>query len=114
MHALKNVEQAFQWGGKQHKYFDTLKEKISTAPILVFLDLQQPFEIEIDASGYAMGVVFIEKWKPICYNSENFSQAIMNYPTYHKELYDLVQSIEKRKHYLIGKENMIHTDHRPL
>ena len=38
----------------------------------------------------------------------------MNYPTYDKELYALVQSVKKLKHYLLGKETIIHTDHQPL
>ena len=39
---------------------------------------------------------------------------MMGYPTYDKELYALVQSIKKWKHYLMGKETIIHTDHQPL
>jgi hypothetical protein len=35
-HALTNVKNTFQWGGKQQKYFDTFKEKISTALVLAF------------------------------------------------------------------------------
>ena len=38
----------------------------------------------------------------------------MGYPTYDKELYALVQSVKKWKHYLMGKETIIHTDHQPL
>ena len=55
-----------------------------TTPRLAFSDLQQPFEIEIDASGYAMGVVLLQKGKPICFHSEIFSKEIANYPTYDK------------------------------
>jgi hypothetical protein len=39
---------------------------------------------------------------------------VINYPTYDKELYALVQSVKKWKHYLLGKETIIHTDHQPL
>ena len=52
--------------------------------------------------------------KPICYHSETFSKTIINYPTYDKELYALVQSVKKWKHYLMGKETIIHTNHQPL
>jgi hypothetical protein len=39
---------------------------------------------------------------------------MINYPTYDKELYALVQSVKKWKHYLLGKETIVHTDHQPL
>ena len=91
-----------------------MKEKISTTPVLEFLDLQKPFEIETDASDYAMGAVLMQHGKPICYQSETFNSAVVNYPTYDKELYALVQSVKKWKHYLLGKETVIHTDHQPL
>eukprot|EP00253_Pinus_taeda_P020243 PITA_20243 len=73
LYALTSVKQVFQWGVKQRKSFETLKEKISTAPILALPDLQQPFDIETDGSGYAMGVVLMQQNKPICYHSKKFS-----------------------------------------
>ena len=39
LHALTSVKQGFQCGGKQQKAFDTLKERISTVPVLALLDL---------------------------------------------------------------------------
>jgi hypothetical protein len=59
LHALTSVKNTFQWGGKQQKAFDILKENISTTPVLTLSNLQQPFEIETDANGYVMGVVLI-------------------------------------------------------
>ena len=90
LHALTSVKEIFQWGGKHQRAFDTLKERISTAPVLTFPDLQQPFEIETYASGFAMGAVLMQGRKPVCYHSEMFSIAISNYPTYDKYLYTLV------------------------
>ena len=78
LHSLTSVNKVFWWEGKEQKSFDTLKEKISTAPVLAFSYLQQPFEIEIDASGYAMGVVLMQHKKPICYHYETFSKTIIN------------------------------------
>ena len=114
LHALTSVKKAFQWGGKQQKAFDTLKGKINTAPVLTLPNLQHPFEIETDAGGYAMGTLLMQHRNPIFYHSETFTQAVINYPTYDKELYALVQSVKKWKHYLMGKETIIHTDHQPL
>jgi hypothetical protein len=114
LHALTSVKRGFQWGGSQQKAFDTLKTKISIALILALPDIQQSFEIETDVSDYAMGEVLIQHKKPICYHSETFTIALINYPTYDKELYALVQSVKKWKHYLMGKKTVIHTDHQPL
>ena len=54
LHALRSVKNVFQWGGKKQKAFDTLKENISTTPVLALPDLQRPFEIQMDANEYAM------------------------------------------------------------
>jgi hypothetical protein len=114
LHALTNVKNTFQWEGEQQKSFHTLKGKISTTPVLALLNLKKTFEIETDASGYAMGVVLMQYCKPICYHYETFNQAVVNYRTYDKELYALVQSVKKWKHYLLGKETIIHINHQPL
>jgi len=81
---------------------------------LALPDLQQPFEIQTDASGYAMGESFMQWGKPIRYHYETFTHAMINYPTYDKELYSLVQSVKKWKRYLMGKETIIHIDHQSL
>jgi hypothetical protein len=60
LHALTSVKKVFKWGGKQHKSFETLKEKIIIAPILALSYLQQPFKIQTDASGYSMGAILMQ------------------------------------------------------
>jgi hypothetical protein len=61
-----------------------------------------------------MSVVLMQRGKPICYYSATFTQSVINYPTYDKELYALVQRVKKWKNYLIRKETIIHTYHQPL
>lgn len=51
---------------------------------------------------------------PICYHSKNIINAIINYPTYDKELYSLVQIEKKWKHYLMGEKMIIYTNHQSL
>jgi hypothetical protein len=57
--AMKSIKKVFQWGGKQQKYFDALKENISSSPVLSLPNLRQPFEIQTDASNYAMRAVLL-------------------------------------------------------
>ena len=76
--------------------------------------MKQAFEIQIDASDYAMGAVLLQHGKPISFHYEIFNDIVINYPTYDKDIYALVQSVKKWKHYLMGKETIIHTNHQPL
>jgi len=82
LHALTSVKKVFHWGGKQQKAFDELKEKISSTPLFALPDLRQSFEIQTDASDYAIGAVLMQHGKPICFHSETFNGAVINYPTY--------------------------------
>jgi hypothetical protein len=82
--------------------------------VLALPSLHNPFDVERDASGYAMGVILIQGRRPILYHFEVFHGEIINYPTYENELYDLVQTKKNWKHYLMGKETIIHTDHQSL
>jgi hypothetical protein len=51
---------------------------------------------------------------PVAYHSETLSDVIRKYPTYDKEMYSIVQAYRQWRHYILGKETIIHTDHKPL
>eukprot|EP00253_Pinus_taeda_P020498 PITA_20498 len=114
LHAITTSGKSLQWRKGQKKSFNELKKKIIKAPILTLPNLQQPFEVETDVSGYATEIFLMQGGRPIFYHSEVFHGAILNYPTYNKELYAMVQSVKKWKHYLMGKEKIIHTNHQLL
>jgi hypothetical protein len=61
-----------------------------------------------------MGAILMQAGKLVCYHYEIVNGGVLNYPTYDKELCALVQDIKKWKHYLMGNESIIHTDHQPL
>jgi hypothetical protein len=60
----------FVWGKSQKQAFDDLKNRLCSAPVLSLPDLQQPFEIEIDALDYVVGTVLTQHGHPVAYNSE--------------------------------------------
>ena len=61
-----------------------LKEKIQTAPVLVFLDFDRPFLLETDTSKEGLGVVHSQKqedghYHPIAFGSCSLTPAEKNY-----------------------------------
>ncbi|GJQ92978.1 reverse transcriptase domain-containing protein [Tanacetum coccineum] len=87
--------------------FQTLKKKLTEAPILIAPNWDQPFEIMCDASDYAIGAVLgqrIEKhFRPIHYASKTMTEAESNYTTTEKEMLAVVYAFEKFRSYLIMK-----------
>ena len=56
----------------------------------------------------------MQDYKPISYFSENLSGATLNHPTYDKEFYEIVRTLQTWQHYLWPREFIIHSDHESL
>ena len=104
----------FAWGRSQQQAFDDLKQSLCSAPILSLPYLKHPFEIKTDASDYNVGVVITQHGHPVAYHSETLLDIVCKYPNYDKEMYSIVKAYRQWRHYILGKETVIHTDHKPL
>jgi len=101
-------------GPAQDQAFDTLKARLTSAPLLQLPDFGKTFELECDASGVGIGGLLMQGGKPVAYFSEKLNGPTLNYSTYDKEFYALVRSLETWQHYLWPKEFIIHSDHESL
>jgi len=88
----------FFWFESQPKAFRELKDCLCSIPVLALPDLQQPFEVETDASDYAIGAVLMQHGHLVAYHSETLSDTVRKYPTYDKEMYSIVQACRQWKH----------------
>ena len=47
----------FEWTEACHKALKTPIQKAMSAPVLAYLDLEWPFEMEVNASAYVVGAI---------------------------------------------------------
>ena len=97
---------------------DTLKEKLTTAPIVGHPDFQQPFRVYTDASHLGLGAVLAQKEgtkeRTICCASRSLNKAEKNYSATKLECLAIVWAMEKFRNYLLGAKCEIITDHHAL
>nr|GEX79973.1 hypothetical protein [Tanacetum cinerariifolium] len=95
--------------------FQTLKKKLTEAPILIAPNWDLPFVLMCDASDFAIGAVLGQRhekhFKPIHYASKTMNDAKTNYTTTEKEMLEVVYAFEKFRSYLIMNRSIVHTDH---
>eukprot|EP00253_Pinus_taeda_P020082 PITA_20082 len=107
----------FKWGTDCQSTFETLKTRISEAPILRGPNWKLPFHISTDASDTALGAVLGQKYLvpyAIYYTSKNLTPTELNYTVSEKEFLAVAHAINKFRHYIIGYETFIHTDHSAI
>jgi RNase H-like domain found in reverse transcriptase len=89
--------------------------------MLIMPDHSKPFQIESDASKYALGAVLTQiningDRHPVAFLSKTFTDMERRYEIYDRELLGIVRALKKWQHYIQGSGHMtlIHMDHRNL
>ena len=98
--------------------FETLKQSLTSAPVIEIPNWNLPFEIMCDASDYAIGTVLGQRQgklpSVVYYASKTFNDAQLNYSTTEKELLAVVFALDKFRSYLLGSKVVVFTDHAAL
>jgi hypothetical protein len=98
--------------------FETLKQKLVSAPIIVAPDWFLEFELMCDASDYALGAVLGQRrskvFHAIHYASKVLNDAQINYATTKKELLAIVYALENFGPFLIGSKVVVFIDHAAI
>ncbi|BBN68169.1 NB-ARC domain-containing disease resistance protein [Prunus dulcis] len=66
----------FVWSMEAEKAFETLKDALTTTPILALPDFNKEFVIECDASNGGIGAILSQDRHPIAYLSKSLSTSI--------------------------------------
>ncbi len=81
-------------------------------PVLAHAKLNDQFKLEVDASGYAVGAVLLQrkedgKKHPIGYYSATLNEAQRNYDIYNLELLAIVMALKNWRPLLVGSPHKI-------
>ncbi|KAL0536696.1 hypothetical protein IC582_025656 [Cucumis melo] len=104
----------FVWSKAREDSFQTLKQKLVTAPVLTIPDGSGSFVIYSDASKKGLGCVLMQQGKVVAYASRQLKSHEQNYPTHDLELAAVVFALKIWRHYLYGEKIQIFTDHKSL
>ena len=92
----------FEWSDACEESFLTLKERLTTAPVLALPDDSGEFVIYSDASKMGLGCVLMQNGKVIAYGSRQLKIHEVNYPTHDLELAAIIFALKSWRHYLYG------------
>ncbi|WUR04295.1 endonuclease [Vairimorpha necatrix] len=104
---------------KEKRAFEDLKRLLTEETIRYKINLRKPFILTTDASEQGIGAILSQigddgKEHFVSAFSKSLEKAHKNYSTTDKELLAVVKGIENYRHYLLGREFILKTDHKAL
>ena len=93
---------AFSWSEEAEKYFQKMKEIMSSCRVLAFPDFSKPFVLECDAFGVGIGVVLMQDRNPIAFERIKCHPHERMYSIYDKEMLAIIHALAKFSQYLVG------------
>jgi hypothetical protein len=121
LNELTRKDAEWLWTERCQKAFDELRNRVTSEPVLAHPELDKQFELEVDASGFAVGAVLLQKKEdgkkhPIAYFSKTLNEAQHNYDIADLELLAVVMSLDNWRSFLVGSPHkvIVYSDHQNL
>ena len=114
LHGLTRKGVKFEWTERCEGSFQTLKERLTSAPVLTLPEGNEGFEVYSDASYQGLGCVLMQHKRVVAYDSRQLKKHELNYPTHDLELDAVIFALKTWRHYLYGATCQIFTDHKSL
>ncbi|GKB10127.1 putative reverse transcriptase domain-containing protein [Tanacetum coccineum] len=111
---LTQKNKKYEWGTEEDEAFQTLKQKLCSAPILALPEGAENFVVYCDASHKGYGAILMQREKVIVYASRQLKKHEENYTTHDLELGAIVFALRLWRHYLYGTKCTVYTDHKSL
>ncbi|GBP66806.1 Transposon Tf2-8 polyprotein [Eumeta japonica] len=119
LHNLLRKDVKFIWSKECQESFDRIKQLLCSKPILRIFDPAQPIKIYTDASIKGVGAILKQEdktgvSKPVAYFSKKLTESQKKKKAIYLECLAIKESLKYWQHWLMGKEFVIYSDHKPL
>jgi len=98
----KKTSRQFQWTERANQAFELLKQRFTSAPILILPDPELPFVVELDAPDYGVGALLSQKAtmvsSSLCLFSSRLTPAENNYDIGNRELLAVELALQEWRH----------------
>ena len=118
---LTSKDVKWQWGAKESKAFQEIKDLLTRAPVMAYMYHGQGATTRLtnDASPVGVGAILEQKqqdgtYRPIYYASRKLSKVEAKYSQFEREALAVRWACEKFYLYLYGIKFEIRNDHKPL
>ncbi|GAU48779.1 hypothetical protein TSUD_406220 [Trifolium subterraneum] len=105
---------AFVWDELCENSFNLLKQKLTSAPVLVIPDPDKKYVVYCDASNKGLGCVLMQEGAVVAYASRQLKPHEENYPTHDLELAAIIFALKIWRHHLYGVQFALYSDHKSL
>ena len=90
---LLKKSKVWKWTERCQAAFDELKRRLATAPVLRLPDFEKDFEVQTDASDFAIGGVLMQEGHPVAYESHKLHDCERRYQVHEKEMTTVVHCL---------------------
>ena len=114
---LTNKGVTFMWDNNCQSAFEALKRKLTEVPVLAYPSFSltaNQLQLHTDASATGLGAVLEQGGKVVAYAGRTLTQAERNYNVIQRECLAIVYALKQFRHYLLGRQFTLLTDHAPL
>ena len=92
----------FKWTKTEKDAFNEIKRVAARDTLFDYPDFNEEFKINTDASKFQLGLVIIQKCKPIAFYIRKLTDAQKRYTVAEKELLIIVETLKEFRTILIG------------
>jgi RNase H-like domain found in reverse transcriptase len=121
LHDLTKKDVPFIWTPACMEALDTLIRCVTLGPILWHPDPSCAYELEVDASSFALGSILFQrddngKCYAVAYHSQALTPSEQNYAVRDREFLAMIEGLKRNQHLVMGSPHklILYTDHNNL